>query len=97
MNTRLTNAKATMEQHKIRDVPHLMQFLGHRSIKTTLLNTQLMAFVDDDYASKAVDNVDQIEQLIESGFDCITDIDETKPKKRSCPQFAQIGQQSRLD
>jgi hypothetical protein len=55
-----------------------MQFLGHRNIKTTMRHTQLVAFGDDDYVCKIADNVDQAKQLIESGFDYVTDIDEHK-------------------
>jgi hypothetical protein len=67
-----------MECHKTRDLLHGMQFLGHRSIKTTLRYTQLIAFADGEYVCRIADNVDQAKQLIESGFDYVTDIDEHK-------------------
>ena len=71
----LRHWRATMEYHKTRDLLHVMQFLGHRSIKTTLRYTQLIAFADDEYTCKVADNVDQAKQLVESGFDYVTDID----------------------
>jgi integrase len=74
----LRHWRATMEYHKTRDLLHVMQFLGHRNIKTTMRYTQLIAFGDDDYVCKIADNVDQAKQLIESGFDYVTDIDEHK-------------------
>lgn len=52
-----------------------MQFLGHRNIKTTLRYTQLIAFADNEYTYRVADNLEQAKQLIESGFDYITDID----------------------
>jgi len=74
----LRHWRATMEYHKTRDILHVMQFLGHRSIKTTLRYTQLVAFADDEYTCKIADNIDQAKQLIESGFDYVTNIDEHK-------------------
>jgi integrase len=74
----LRHWKATMEYHKTRDILHVMQFLGHRSIKTTLRYTQLIAFANDEYTCKAADNVEQAKQLIESGFDYVTDIEGLK-------------------
>ena len=41
--------KATMEYHKTRDTLHVMQLLGHRSIRNTLMYTQLVDFKEDDY------------------------------------------------
>jgi integrase len=74
----LRHWRATMEYHKTRDILHVMQFLGHRNIKTTLRYTQLIAFADDEYVCRVADNIDQAKQLIESGFDYVTDIDEHK-------------------
>lgn len=34
--------KATMEYHKTKDILHVMQLLGHRNIKNTLIYTQLV-------------------------------------------------------
>jgi hypothetical protein len=55
-----------------------MQFLGRRNTKTTLRHLQLIAFTDDECVHKTSDNVDQAKQLIESGFDYVTNIDEHK-------------------
>jgi integrase len=74
----LRHWRATMEYHRTRDLLHVMQFLGHRNIRTTLRYTQLIAFSDDEFVCKVADNVDQAKQLIESGFEYVTDIDEHK-------------------
>jgi integrase len=74
----LRHWRATMEYHRTKDLLHVMQFLGHRNIKTTMRYTQLIAFADDEYVCKVADNVDQAKQLIESGFDYVTDIDTHK-------------------
>ena len=78
----LRHWKATMEYHRTRDILHVMQFLGHRNIKTTLRYTQLIAFADDEYTCRVADNVEQAKQLVESGFDYITDIDGHKLFKK---------------
>jgi hypothetical protein len=36
------------------------------------------AFADDEYVCRIADNIDQAKQLIESGFDYVTNIDEHK-------------------
>ncbi|MEM3766694.1 MAG: site-specific integrase [Candidatus Bathyarchaeia archaeon] len=38
----LRHWKATMEYHKTKDILHVMQILGHRNIKNTLVYTQLV-------------------------------------------------------
>jgi len=78
----LRHWKATMEYHRTRDILHVMQFLGHRNIKTTLRYTQLIAFADDEYTCRVADNVEQAKQLVESGFDYVTDIDGHKLFKK---------------
>jgi hypothetical protein len=59
-----------------------MQFLGHRNIKTTIRYTQLIAFADDEFVCKVAVNVDQAKQLVEFGFDYVTDIDGHKLFKK---------------
>ena len=44
--------KATMEYHKTKDILHVMQLLGHRNIKNTLIYTHLVNFKNDDYVAK---------------------------------------------
>jgi integrase len=63
--------KATMEYHKTRDILHVMQLLGHRSIKNTLVYTQLIGFGEDEYVSKAVQTAEEAKQLVEGGFDYV--------------------------
>jgi len=44
--------KGTMEYAKTRDILHVMQVLGHKNIKNTLLYTQLTNFKDDEFIAK---------------------------------------------
>lgn len=69
---------ATMLYHKTKDILHVKQQLGHRSIESTLLYTQLIHFRDDEYHVKTATNIEQATKLIECGFEYITEIDNTK-------------------
>ena len=52
-----------------------MQLLGHRNIKNTLKYTQLIGFQEDDYTCKVTNKPKEIKQLIEAGFEYVTEQD----------------------
>ena len=62
-----------MEYHKTRDILHVMQLLGHRSIQNTLVYTQLIGFKDDEFTAKVAASEKEICQLIEAGFEYVCD------------------------
>jgi integrase len=66
--------KATMEYHKTKNL-HVMQLLGHRNIKNTLIYTQLVNFEDDDYHSATAKNIEEAQKLIETGFEYVCTYD----------------------
>ena len=70
--------KATIEYHKTKDILHVMQILGHRSITNTLKYTQLVNFQNDDYTSKVAHTVEEACNLVEAGFEYVCDVDEAK-------------------
>jgi integrase len=70
--------KATMEYHKTRDILHVMQMLGHRNIKNTLVYTQLIDFKDDEYAAKVAGSEKEVCQLVEAGFEYVCDYNGSK-------------------
>ena len=70
--------KATMEYHKTKDVLHVMRMLGHKNIKNTLIYTQLVTFEDDDYICKTAENIKEAKELIEAGYEYVTEMDELK-------------------
>jgi len=70
--------KATTEYHKTKDILHVMQMLGHRDIKTTLIYTQLIQSESDDYHSAVAKTVEEARSLIETGFEYVTDVDGVK-------------------
>jgi len=75
----LRHWKATMEYHKTKDILHVMQMLGHRNIKNTLIYTQLINSEDDnEYICKVAKTVEQAAELIEAGFEYVCEIDGVK-------------------
>jgi len=56
-----------------------MKQMGHKKIETTLLYTQLVHFnEEDEYTCKTATNITEATQLIENGFEYITEIDGIK-------------------
>jgi integrase len=71
--------KATMEYHKTKDLLHVKALLGHKDLRTTLRYTQLLETLEnDEYHCKTANTVKEATQLIENGFEYITEIDGIK-------------------
>jgi len=70
--------KATMEYHRTKDILHVMQMLGHKNIKNTLKYTQLISLKDDDYSCKTATTVKEASELIEGGFEYVTELQDIK-------------------
>jgi hypothetical protein len=60
-----------MEYHRTKDILHVMQLLGHRSIKNTLVYTHLVNFESDEYISKVTKTAEETCKLIEAGFEYV--------------------------
>jgi integrase len=67
--------KATMEYHRTKDPIHVQKLLGHRNIMNTMRYTQLIQFENDEYHSAVAKTIDEARQLVEGGFDYVTDIE----------------------
>jgi len=65
--------RATMEYHRTKDILHVMEMLGHRDIKTTLIYTQLVSFEGDDYHVKTSRTLEEDEELLKAGFEYVTE------------------------
>ncbi len=75
----LRHWKATTEYHKTKDILHVMQILGHKNIKNTLLYTQLLEYENnDDFICKVAKKPNEIQELIENGFEYICDQEDLK-------------------
>jgi len=70
---------ATMTYHKTKDILFVKQQMGHRKIETTLIYTQLLQFdKDDQYTCRVATNTKEDTELIESGFEYVTERDGLK-------------------
>jgi integrase/recombinase XerD len=70
--------KATMEFHKTKDILHVKELLGHKSINNTLLYTQLVTFKEDEFTARVAHSEKEACQLVESGFDFVCNFGDNK-------------------
>lgn len=70
--------KATMEYHKTRDILHVKQLLGHKSIENTLIYTHLINFENDEFICRVARTVGEARELVEAGFGYVTDVEDAK-------------------
>jgi integrase len=70
--------KATTEYHKTKDILYVMQLLGHKNIKNTLIYTQLISTKEDDFVCKAAKTVDEASKLVEAGFEFVYEIQDCR-------------------
>jgi integrase len=74
--------KATMEYYKTRDILHVKYILGHKSLNSTMLYTQLISFRDDDFSAAVAHSEGETCKLIEAGFDFVCDFNGNKIFKK---------------
>jgi integrase len=67
---------ATKTYDRTKDILLVKQLLGHKKIETTMLYTQLVTFnEEEEYTCKTASNVKEATDLIEHGFQYVTEID----------------------
>jgi integrase len=78
----LRHWKATMLYHQTKDILYVMNFLGHKSIKNTLLYVQLAEVIfketPEEFTTRVTKSVKGARALIESGFDFVLEMDGVK-------------------
>jgi integrase len=72
--------RATMEYHKTKDIIHVMQLLGHRNIKNTLIYISIEkalfpAGTSEEFHVKTAKTATEVQALLEAGFDYILEKD----------------------
>ncbi len=68
-----------MLYHKTRDIVHVQRKMGHRNIKRTLIYIDLADLKhDEEYIAKVARTVEEACQMIEAGFEYVTEIDGVK-------------------
>lgn len=70
--------KATMEYHKTKDILHVKEFLGQKSINNTLIYTQLVSFEDDEFTARVAHSEKEACELVEAGFEYVCDFNGNK-------------------
>jgi len=74
--------KATTEYHKTKDIIHVKAVLGHKRIESTMvyinIESTLFLATADEFTCKVAQNVEQATELIENGFEYITEMDGLK-------------------
>lgn len=67
--------KATMEYHKTKDIFHVKNFLGHKSVKNTeiYINIENAMFEpsSDEFTVKVVQTAEEVKDLLEIGFEYV--------------------------
>ncbi len=68
----------TMEYHRTKDILHVKERLGHRSITSTLIYTHLVNFEADEYHTATSKSLKEDEELLKAGFEYVTERDGIK-------------------
>jgi integrase len=71
----LRHWKATTLYAKTKDLLLVKETLGHRSISSTMKYTDLIQFQDDEFVCKVAKTVKNAQELVESGFHYVTDVE----------------------
>jgi integrase len=68
----------SMEYHKTKNILHVQERLGHRSITSTMIYTHLINFEGDEYNTATAKSLKEDEDLLKAGFEYVTERDEVK-------------------
>jgi len=75
----LRHWKATMQYHKTKDILHVKRLLGHRKLESTMMYIELVTFDNpEEFTCRATENIEEAKELIEAGFEYVTDIEDKK-------------------
>ena len=70
---------ATRLYARTRDILLVKQQMGHKKIETTMIYTQLLHFnEEEEYTCKTAKDINEVSQLVENGFEYITEMDGLK-------------------
>ena len=69
---------ATMLYHRTKDILLVKEKLGHKQLESTLVYTHLVDFRNEEYIVRTASTVKEASELIESGFEYVTEMDDIK-------------------
>jgi len=68
-----------MTYNRTKDILFTKQQMGHKKIETTLIYTQLLQYEkDENYTCKVAQDINQATELIENGFEYVTEMNGLK-------------------
>ena len=75
--------KATTEYHKTRDILHVQRLLGHKSLNSTMIYIDIERAIygqlrDEEFTVRVAASLEEDQELIEAGFEYVTDRDGAK-------------------
>ena len=75
--------KATMEYHRTKDILYVMKMLGHKGLQNTLVYIDLEKAIygvprDDEFTVKVATTLEEACELLEAGFEYVTDMESRK-------------------
>ncbi len=80
--TTLRHWKGTTGYHQTKDILHVKKILGHKCIQSTMIyiNLEVALFkpVSDEFTVRVANNLEETCELLEAGFEYVTDIDGCK-------------------
>jgi len=68
----------TMEYHRTKDLLHVKERLGHRSITSTMIYTHMINFETDEFHTATSKSLKEDEKLLKAGFEYVTERDGVK-------------------
>jgi len=74
----LRHLYGSLEYFKTKDILHVKERLGHRSITSTLIYTHLVNFESDVCHTATSKSLKQDEELLKAGFEYVTERDRIK-------------------
>ncbi len=74
----LRHYAGSMVYFRTKDIIYTMRFLGHKNIKNTLRYVHVIEFDKEQFVCKIAKTVNEATELIEAGFEYITDFNDAK-------------------
>ena len=79
----LRHWKATMEYHRTKDIIHVKKVLGHGNIQNTMKYIDMEHAIfnshdNDQFTVQVAETVEEARELVEAGFEYVTDVAEKK-------------------
>ncbi len=81
--TSIRHWKATTEYHKTKDILHMKRLLGHKTLQSTMVYIDIERAIygslkDEEFTSRVATTIEEDRELIEAGFEYVTDRDGAK-------------------